>query len=279
MSIDTSLVRRWLDGAAIRLRGDTPDPPVNVRPILGKLGVRLEKNIVPPHWKGPRGKIQRIRSDYLIFINRTSPKPTRLTSSERFTIGHELAHILVDIRFDWKPVNRAEYHALEDACDQFAAKLLLPDDAILSAPPTTPFEVVHTVTGLGRKWRLPLAKVALRICDAHPKFGVLGGIVTENSRKQDVIAVNWARGAFSQIGVHGNAHIPFGGELCDTLRRSFVAGRGLEATIAGSRVELHGGRFGSYFVGAVEILQEVDRSGLNVVATGSDAIRGDTSDQ
>ncbi len=127
------------------MAGETP-PPVSLRRVAKELGVRRIE--FAPLWSN--AGLRKVRDGYEIVLNTESPgvnenpgeqlvmdseAPTDVQPPVRFTIAHELAHMVsLKIAGDTKRdvfVKNAE--AVENACNILARILLMPPKAVLKA--------------------------------------------------------------------------------------------------------------------------------------------------
>lgn len=110
--------------------------PLDLDPVCSELSVRVR--VAARRAGQPRGCLERdgARSTIVLFRapGTAAPSPTR---AERFTLAHELAHAVIDQEADFAPRRRAEYWRLEELCNEFASRLLIPQSvrhAVVSRP-------------------------------------------------------------------------------------------------------------------------------------------------
>lgn len=82
--------------------------------------------ILRESWTGSRehGALERTNSGYRVLV--PAVRGGSLTGRQRFTIAHELAHVLFLERGLEPPVGPSEYWRLEESCNRIAGKLLVP---------------------------------------------------------------------------------------------------------------------------------------------------------
>lgn len=81
---------------------------------------------------GRLGGLRRIDGRWrpVVYRENRIASTTEFTSQERFTIAHEIAHAIVEDALFLRPERASQYWALEAACNQFAARLLIPESAV-----------------------------------------------------------------------------------------------------------------------------------------------------
>lgn len=117
----------WLLRCADDLNSRYPSRgAIDVKQILGKLSVPLVKRVDSDASKS-YGELTLTPPDkYVVNLIRNSDEPKPLTRWERFTVAHELAHLLLIKRFRWNPKVGSSYYECEQCCDAFAGRLLVP---------------------------------------------------------------------------------------------------------------------------------------------------------
>lgn len=137
-SLFPSAERRWgansLDRVAREIAskyvGAPPRPPVMLRPILDRLDVPFvlerDPDAIPRRFAG-----QVVVRDARLTIRMRRRDLLRAPQRSRFTIAHELAHVLLTWEFGGEPAiwasrNRSNHKRVERLCDQIASHILLP---------------------------------------------------------------------------------------------------------------------------------------------------------
>jgi hypothetical protein len=122
-----------LDESASRLRESSPCP-VALRPICRQLGVR---GIRRHKLEGARSLLVDASSGPVIILNTSlagvGRQREKFTKWERFLIAHELGHLVLHQCGVKNPSGRSEYWKLEQLCDAFARRLLIPDHVVTEA--------------------------------------------------------------------------------------------------------------------------------------------------
>lgn len=151
-----------------------------------------------------------------------------LSPRERFTVAHELAHILLAQRGIGTPSERREYWQLESACNRIAGALLVPDWAI-------PAGLVEGSAGLRWvKWLQRHCTVSFPVAATEALEGMnnVVGAATVDVRNADRLCLRFAVGIFPHRGT-----VLKGGDLHDFARSvSQAQTRIADVTLAGTAV-------------------------------------------
>lgn len=178
--------------------------PVNLRPVVDRLGMRIEYRTREEI--GAEGALLRNRDDeWVIAIpDRDLSRPRT-----RFTIAHEIGHRLLDLYGVPRPTSRGDYWRTEALCNHFAGQLLVPDSAVdwvAAATGASPAELLRRASLASR--RAAVSSAAL----SHRLFASLEGCAFCQVRLAppggDVVGVvDWALEQFPWLGVRQNRHI------------------------------------------------------------------------
>jgi hypothetical protein len=105
--------------------------PIALRPICRQLGVR---GIRRDRLVGARSLLVDALARPLIILNGSAASPgssqNKFTDWERFLIAHELGHLVLHQGGAKNPSGPSEYWKVEKLCDEFARRLLIPDDVV-----------------------------------------------------------------------------------------------------------------------------------------------------
>jgi hypothetical protein len=132
--------------------------------VLSELGLGLR--IAPPRDKHHRGDLRRTPSGWEITIARSNGVESEqgLSSQERYTIAHEIGHYLVEAWFPFRPTSGTEYWALEEVCDDFADRVLVPDQVLNpSTGAQSAVDLADNLRGIARRVGAPLKAAARRL--------------------------------------------------------------------------------------------------------------------
>jgi hypothetical protein len=168
--------------------------PVDVDALLSKLGVKFEVRIAERGIKGSYGFLLRGGRTATVVVVRDARARGTLTARERFTVAHELGHLVWDRRVGLQPTGRTDYWKLEGVCNRFAANLLVPTDFLLddsNAPPSGPLDILSWVRRLANRLQVSLEVLGGRLVDCYPNL-VLGELELPTMATPKMIArVRW----------------------------------------------------------------------------------------
>ena len=94
--------------------------PTDLIDFGGRVGARTEH----AHWNEKRRGILCYSEGQ--WVVRVQGDPAMLSPRERFTVAHELAHLMLIIQGAPDPISQHEYWILESVCDRIARLLLVP---------------------------------------------------------------------------------------------------------------------------------------------------------
>ena len=110
---------RRLIGEAATLHATTTRIPVDLHALANQLGARLERSTSE---ETQHGSLHRTNGEWIIRFNAQHP-----VRRQRFTIAHEMAHLLFSLAGIQPPSSTGEYWILEKACHVVASELLVPN--------------------------------------------------------------------------------------------------------------------------------------------------------
>lgn len=215
---------QWLLACARTLnRGQ--ESRVALRPVLRELGVGLEKHVDDNAKPGAGLMRQGCDGKYHIVLRRRHPEPRPLTPRERFTIAHELAHILLCERYSWNPKGRRDYYVCEDWCDAFAAELLVPELKVDELELRSARDGFLAVNMLSAKLHVSKEVVARRVSSKAPGFIFIQAQEALDAKSKRVMRVLWAVSSLNDVSLNRFAHLnsnhPLGAPL---LKRRTIGG-------------------------------------------------------
>jgi hypothetical protein len=158
------------------------EPPVDVERLSRLLGVR---EIIPIAFTSTDACLLPGRNGHTILIKRTSSGRRR-----RFSIAHELGHILLRARATkFRGGNRERAAQEERLCDEIAAELLMPETLfgreMMGVEPS-----IEAICGLAKRFDTAVEPAAIR-------FGLLSSAPVQViywERRQTCLRVKWATG-------------------------------------------------------------------------------------
>ncbi len=101
--------------------------PIDLGAVLRRHGLRLAAT--PLKRRGVHGALVERSGQREVLIYGVRPGAS-LNARQRFAVAHELAHHILDQRGCVQPDRGRGYWRIEDACNRFAAALLIPDVAV-----------------------------------------------------------------------------------------------------------------------------------------------------
>lgn len=188
--------------------------PVDLSGILAQLGMG---QVLVKQSAGRHGAIYRNDNKWHpVVFRRHLDGPDRLSNRERFTIAHEIAHALLSDQAELTPRRTRDYWVLEEVCNEFAARLLLPDSSLSYLDAHQNCEgvaLLNEVLTLGTTGKVSRPVAAKRICDYVTGTTVIGAAKRWSSRfSRDTYRVAWTAGA-ERLGLRTGVHLDPDSEL------------------------------------------------------------------
>jgi hypothetical protein len=148
------------------------------------------------------GAVERVGDKFRVRLLKTSGRT--LTSRDRFTIAHELAHIMF-LQHDVElPVGREEYWKLEEECNFVAGRLLVPR-WLAPREPIEPTGVGSWLSALSRRAGLSLAAASKELILSSPNGIATVGLV---EKRPGVLLVTWSHSRDDLVAVPAaRAHV------------------------------------------------------------------------
>lgn len=187
VSRDQSMTKLDLNAIAARARRACEYYDDRASVVLNDLAKQLYVKHIRPNNTVVDAATSRIRGGYAVYYN-----PNQHTVRQRFSLAHELAHIL--IQPDLSGANRLrhedpEKQRLERLCDQVAAALLMPASVVrtrLRSSRRSP----GTVFRLAREFKVSTQAMALKIVSVTPKpYAIFKAGISERTGR---LSVEWA---------------------------------------------------------------------------------------
>jgi Zn-dependent peptidase ImmA (M78 family) len=194
----------WLLAWANRNRPEKSGA-LDIEAFLSSLEILVERRQASQ--KTREGEARRIDRRRYCVVLYTSSESSHPTARERFTLAHELGHVLLDRHFAWQPKNRRDYWAAESWCDAFAAQLLVPDEAVNAVPITTPEKGLSAVLLVSRKYSVSRQVAARRIADLVTCVAYVCVDVVMNSAGRRVGRVRWKADTGGRLSVERGQHL------------------------------------------------------------------------
>jgi hypothetical protein len=206
--------------------------PVNLSDLLRSFGVGEPLVEVGG---GRHGGLRRVGDCWRPVVYRRRPGPLALSPRERFTVGHELAHAIVEEGLQLRPVRNSQYWALEEVCDQFASRSLLPEVAVRQARVriTSASSAFAEIKGLASLAKMSLAASARRILVDAGEASAWGIRSVATPRAGSVYRVAWTAGK-PRYGVGTLSHVREPNPLFDVLHDTHSIRAPVEMSVGGA---------------------------------------------
>jgi uncharacterized protein DUF955 len=186
-----------------------------MRAALRALGIGLQKKVDLAAKHGSGAVIQE-GDEYKIVLRRSTAEARPLSRRERFTLAHELGHILLLTRFGWNPQAGADYFMCEDWCDLFASHLLVP----VLAGPSRFFAAQDALTALhstARRYNVSFEVAARRITELAAGVAYISGWSALNSKSESIFKIEWATSSIVGFQLRRGSHLPANNALASKL--------------------------------------------------------------
>jgi hypothetical protein len=184
----------WLLRCADRLNAAV-QPPIDIEGIVRQWRIELRRETRTD--AGCEGTTSRtVDGRYLITLF-----PHRAKHRERFTLAHELGHVLIEEKFGWTPTNDREYYQREEWCNKFAARLLVPDAPLQKCRMDSITLAIRSVLWLARTCFVSREVAARRLTEYSPQFGLAELEERRHSDGTKKVHVRWATPEMPERGL------------------------------------------------------------------------------
>jgi Zn-dependent peptidase ImmA (M78 family) len=126
IAISPERCRDLLNSSVDKLLANTTQFPFNLGRLCSQLGVSLIYKEGISRFNAYIANSGRNWETAAVFL----PTEGFGSSYERFCIAHELGHLLLFRELDARPEGGSDYWRFEELCDEFARKLLVPEDVV-----------------------------------------------------------------------------------------------------------------------------------------------------
>lgn len=184
----------WLLRCADRLNASAR-LPINVGEIFRNWGIQLRRDATDN--TGRAGVTSRTRTgEYIVTIFAHTS-----ASRERFTLAHELAHVLIEEKLGWSPTTEREYYQREDWCNKFAAQLLVPTPLAQKCRMNSISAAIQSVLWLSRSCGVSREVAARRLAEIWPLFGLSELEECTDRKGSSKVRVRWATPEIAEYGL------------------------------------------------------------------------------
>jgi hypothetical protein len=195
----------WLLGTIPTLN-PSGTAPVHVRKLLNDMGVEIRKEVRRGK-RGPSAELERVGDNYRITLWRDHRSPHPLSTRERFSVAHELGHILLIAKFALQATTKTEYFEYERWCNEFAASLLVPDQLIVGIASYSPRAVLEFVPKVSAQCKVSLEVAGRRVVDEHKGVALMVCRQTMNAGGTRVLEVQWVAGSLPERQLQRGSHV------------------------------------------------------------------------
>ena len=204
----------WLASYAERLNGPF-DGAVEIEDILAHFKIRHNLKIQAQDSSDRKSGghlISSERQSYSIIITRPMQVHATVgsddyTARERFTLAHELAHVLLIQNFGFNPQKGPEYYQCERLCDAFAGALLVPHRWVNDVRVNSAAQLLAYLGSLAARLRVSRAVVAVEMVKFRTGIGFFRGRQQKNAARKSVIAIQWSAVSIKDLSLHPHAHL------------------------------------------------------------------------
>lgn len=183
--------------------------PLSVTNLCKHVGIRTVQ--VKLDEKGnSRGRALLLREPegtYTIELYRDKDPDRPFNVMERFSIAHEVGHVLLHKKYGNDLNDVLALHAREDWCNSFAGFVLLPDAVIPAPHEISAVDLLYVLDDLAQKGRCSRQVAAYRLVERGFHACLLSGRVKQNVRHEDVLLIGWSASDLAVLSVNVHSHI------------------------------------------------------------------------
>lgn len=182
--------------------------PVDLEALMTHLGIRFQVRRVGATHKGAKASLSTdLEGRFTISILRSCGWSGTLTPHDRFSVAHEIAHVMIEVWTAWRPVSRGDYHKREELANDLAARLLVPDHTFASEFPESPTEVLRLIARVRDRCDVSWAVAGRRIGEGRAGAMFAEARAIRNANNERVLRVTWVAGDTSLEAVRPGKHL------------------------------------------------------------------------
>ncbi len=201
---------RWLEECADHListrwsRG-----PVDMVNLVQELGIELSFTPAAENERGTGVAELLSNGAWRIKVKGVSKNHRYLNPRDRFTIAHELGHILLFKKFKLAPTSKSDndYQACEQLCHDFAGRILIPSEYLRDIVADSPRSLYQQLSLKSKLLNVSFAAIAHRVSTFVPNIALFFGCEAKNQAQQDVFRVLWCAHSISGLQLSSYLHI------------------------------------------------------------------------
>lgn len=213
----------WLLRCADRLNAAVV-PPIDIEGLIIALGIKLNKVNTSSTRAGIATRSKGGGYEITIY-------PHRSHHRERFTLAHELAHVLIEERLAWHPTSRREYFVREEWCNRFANRLLVPERLVRKCKVDQPSAAFRSVLWISNSCTVSKEVAARRLATAYPGFGMAELNSQLQSSKGVVTQIAWAAPEAPELGLRRHKILREGHPITDAISARSTEGRKMSVSL------------------------------------------------
>ncbi len=167
--------------------------PINLDALLKSLKIELLFKVDPVVKKSFGRLLYSAQEGYKIQLvgAKKGESARTLSPRERFTIGHELAHYFLIEKFSLNPQEGRRYREVEDICDDFSARLLVPSNVADFTNARSSFGWFSAVKKLACTFDVTVQVIARTLATKKSSIGFFVGTQARNTAGKSVLRARW----------------------------------------------------------------------------------------
>lgn len=180
--------------------------PIDIEGIVRSLGISIVFSLQSDPSRVAEAR-KGVQNRYSIVLFRDSDEEKELSPAERFSLAHELGHILLDLRYGLQPKNRDQYWEAEEWCDSFAAELLIPQNAVPRNHISLPLQALAILNEVEERCRVSHEAAARRIAQFHSGITIFAGRIEGAENRKSDLWITWVAPSTPESLVTRNATV------------------------------------------------------------------------
>jgi hypothetical protein len=145
-----------------------------------------------------------------IVVWRSRPEHQQSRSRERFSVAHEIGHYCAMRRFNMRPRSRKAYWELEEACNDFAGRLLVADADIapwLRPLIEDPRELLQALRDVQKSCDVSMVVASRRFQDVWPGISLSFFTIPSKASDACIAVTQWCCESVPWLGYRRRAHV------------------------------------------------------------------------
>ena len=149
-------------------------------------------------------------SQTTVVVRRDPGRAGALSARERFTIAHEIGHLVWDQRVGVPATGQRDYWLLESICNEFAGHLLVPTLLLqeqLGSCPEYPRDLIRLARELTGRYGVSMPVMAKRLVDIEPNLLLAEIVLPTIASSRNLGRLSWIAQRGSWISINAGAQI------------------------------------------------------------------------